>query len=278
MVLKSDAQPTPAASDAASAQNKALAALSGLDLSQGTVDPSDKSQAPVWWSASSERGNFAHTGAQPDTGNYLSREKAYQKIWDWYGTPDFDKWGDYLVSLGVIDEADKANPNALADQWYQAVDASANLTASGKKVKPWDAMRLISGTSAGAKSASKAGTSTSTTRSVNLTDPMTAKALVNDVLSKQLGRAATDEEINAFTDVLHSAQNANPSVSTETRTYDEAGNYSSQVNTSGGLDAAGQQQVVSDQAMKLPDYGAYQAATTYMGALTRAIQSPVPSG
>lgn len=281
--------PTPRAADAASggksAQDKALGALAGVDFG-AVVDPNDKSQAPVWWaeggntvapgSSRAGRQTSSTVGGQTRSGVFLSREKAYAKVWEWYGTPEFDKWADYLLELGVISENERTDPNVLAEQWYDAVDTSAHLTAAGKKVKPWDAMRFISGTSQKEAAASKAGTQTSTSRSVNLTDPATARALINDVLSRQLGRAARPDEINAFTDVLHAAQQANPILSTETRTWDEAGNYTSNTSTSGGLDAAGATQVLQEQAMQSPEYGALQAGTTYFNAFNQAIQSPVP--
>lgn len=275
-------KPTPSgdAADASkSALDKAAAALAGVNL--GGVDPTDKTQSPVWWAPPNKptkgmRKSDADQSSLHSGDTFISKDAAYRKVWEWYGTPEFDKWGDYLVELGVLTDADRGDPNRLAQEWYDAVDTSANLTAAGKKVSPREAMRLISGAKKTAASTSKAGTQTATTRSVNLTDPETAKSLVNDVLSRQLGRAARPEEIAAFTQVLHSAQQANPSISTETRTYDEAGNYTSQTQTSGGLDAAGAQQVLSDKAMRSPEYGALQAATTYYNAFTNAIQSPVP--
>lgn len=294
MVMRSDATPKPkpspkqsaargGASPSTAARQKASDVLSGVDFSGGLADPTEKGMAPIWW------GGFNGSGRpnprQADSDKFLSRDEAYAKVWEWYGTPEFNKWGDYLVQLGLIDEEDNRNPNALAEKWYDAVDASANLTASGKKVKPWDAMRLISGSAAknraardGSGGGGKAGKITSTTRSVNLTDPATAKALVNDVLSRQLGRAATDEEVRAFTDVLHNAQKANPSVTTETRNYDASGNYTSSTSSSGGLDAAGANQLLTDRAMQMPEYGALQAGTTYINAFEQAIQSPVPGG
>jgi hypothetical protein len=302
MVVKMESQskpkPTPKpTTDAAKANAATQSAQQRLDAlgvgGAGAFDPTDKNQSPVWIGsvsgplqtgkggapASVKRGSTG-TSAAPIAGenpndSYISRAEAYQQIFKWYGTPKYEEYANYLVSVGLIDEAEKTNVNTVAAHWYDAVDAAANLTSAGKKVSPWDATRLISGKSASA-SGSKAGTQTSTTRSVNLTDPMTAKALVNDVLSRQLGRAARPDEVAAFTQVLNSAQEANPAISTETRTYDEAGNYSSSVHSSGGLDAAGATQVLTDKAMQSPDYGAYQAGVTYLNAFNRAIQSPVP--
>lgn len=269
---------SPRQSDAgasSSAQADALSRLAGAGAA--VQDPDSPGTAPVYWAEGGdmrERG-LGNTRVAGDS-KFITRDEAYQKVWDWYGTPEFDKWGDYLVELGVIDEGDKGNPNVLAPFWQEAVDASANLTSAGKKVKPWDAARLLAGQSAQKSTASsKAGTWTSSSKSVNLTDPATAKALVNDVLTRQLGRAATQEEIAAFTSVLHSAQNANPTITTQTGTSDEMGNTTQSTSTSGGLDAAGAQQVLQDRAMQLPDYGAHQAATTYANAFFSAINSPV---
>lgn len=267
----------PRQADAAGAAAIQALGLDALSTAGGWVDPTDPLQADVWgrWDhLPSTNPRQADSGAKQS--GMISREKAYQKIWEWYGTPEFDKWGNYLVELGVVEEGDKTNPNILAEKWQDAVDASANLTAARKRVDPWDAARLLAGKSAQTKKDSAGGGQWSTrSQSVNLTDPATAKALVNDVLSRQLGRAATDEEVTAFTDVLHQAQYANPTITTQTGTSDENGNTTQSSVTTGGIDAAGLSQIVTDKAMKSPEHGAYQAAATYLPEFFQAIQAPV---
>lgn len=216
-----------------------------------------------------------------------------QALGEFYRWTDQERaqWGSYLAQIGFIDPEDADDYTTLLKAWQEVVQEGANFTAAGKKADPWAVARILAGTDndpgnpGGGRT--RAGrergftgsrTATSTNSQVDLTDPETAKALVNSTLSKFLGRNASDEEINAFTATLNAAERANPAqaVTTTTDTFDDGvqtGSTSS-TTTSGGLSAAGKAQTVEDSAMALPDYGAYQAATTYMNAFMNAIQAP----
>lgn len=185
----------------------------------------------------------------------------------WYGGPGFDALVRRLVSLGLIDESDRSNMPLIDDIWNEAVDLSMKMTAAGRPMNPWTALALLGGESRRGRGGG-GFTGTRSTPRVDLTDPISAKALVNETLSQYLGRNATDEEIRRFTATLNAAERANPVV--ETTTYKDGQAVSSVV--SGGLD---RRQVVTDEAMKLPEYGAVQAATTYFQALVDALSSPV---
>jgi hypothetical protein len=151
--------------------------------------------------------------------------------------------------------------------------------AAGKKITPWKAAELMSqgggdrryGSSGGAFTGNRSSTSTS----VDLTDPATAKAIMNDRLSQALGRAARPEELSQFVQVLNSAERANPTVTTSNTRYDQGEAVSQSSTTSGGLTGAGRSQMVLDRAQALPEYGAVQAATTYFNATVDALDSPV---
>lgn len=82
---------------------------------------------------------------------------------------------------------------------------------------------------------------------------------------QRMGRAPTDAELSNLTAALQTAQRSNPTVTS----YNADGTSTT---TAGGLDA---QQYLSDQAMQMPEYGAYQAAAFYYPLLPQAIQSPV---
>lgn len=200
----------------------------------------------------------------------------------WHGTPAFDRWGSTLLKLGLIDAGDEASVEILDAVWQDAVDLSARFLAAGKKVTPWKAAELMAsgtGTGNGGRYGSSGGAFTgnrsSTSRSVDLTDPATAKAITNDALSQALGRAARPEEAAQFLQVINSAERASPTVTTSNTRYEADKPVSESSTTSGGLTSAGRSQMVTDRAQALPEYGAFQAASTYYNALVSALDSPV---
>jgi hypothetical protein len=217
---------------------------------------------------------------------------------EWYGTPAFDRWGQHLLKLGLIDPGDETSFEILDEAWRDAVALASRFPPS-KRITPFEAARLMaktggaaarSGGGRGGGGGSRYGTAreaaftgartvTSRQQNVDLTDPKTARAIANDALSQYLGRAATDEEITAFTASINAAERANPTVTDTTTTANyvegEQTSQSSSSTTSGGVTAAARNQIVADAAMQKPEYGAYQAASTYWNALLQSIGAPV---
>lgn len=205
----------------------------------------------------------------------------------WYEWQDVDrqKWADHLIDAGVIDEEDRYDYSKLQQIWTAMVQESAGYTSRGKQVSPWDAAVLYGGGDENGNTAASLGrqaageeplqryTQSSRSRNIDVTDPATAKALVNQVLGKLLGRNANDDEVRALTSTLNDAERDNPRI-TDTKTKyelrdDESGYDTTTTSRShGGIDAG---QVLSDVAEDDPEYGAYQAATTYWGALEAAL-------
>lgn len=220
-----------------------------------------------------------------DVDQVMTRTEALDQFYRWVGTPKMDQWGDHLVAVGLIDEEDKRDYATLSKYWQAAVEEAANAYAAdkSKKIDPWKMAEFMGSLGAGGSGGGRAGnggggkggTFTSTSTSVDLTDPETARALVNNVLSNQLGREATPDEIASFTAVLSQAERSNPATTVTTTTQDAAGNSTSSSTTSGGLTGTGKQEVLRQEAMRKPEYGAYQAAATYLPALFQAIGAPV---
>lgn len=140
-------------------------------------------------------------------------------------------------------------------------------------------------------------TITETATQVDISNPEQSRALVQNVLSQALGRWATGAELEEFVGTLNAYQRDNPSVSTrtttvapETRTQTttespdgsqssstsvQGGESNSSTTSQQGATAEGGQQLLLENAMESPDYGAYQAATTYYQALLGALAAPV---
>lgn len=197
----------------------------------------------------------------PVTDDVVPQSQAYQQVYAWWGTPKYQQLVEHLLSLGLIGEGDASNIQVIAAAWTEMVDISAAMGPS-KKVTPWDAAKLMVSQETDGSSTSKGGTYTA--RSVNLTDAKTARALVDNVMSQALGRAATEEEVKAFVSTLNSAESSNPA--TTTTVVSDDGTTQS-VSTTGGLDAGGKEQLLKERAQALPEYGAHQAGTYYFQAL-----------
>ena len=185
--------------------------------------------------------------------------------------------GDYLVSVGYLPASKAHDYNSLRTAWNDVIEQGAAFTAAGKFLTPKDVAKLMArgSDSSGSGSGGYTGTKSATSKSVDLTDPETAKAMVNDILSNALGRAALPEELATFRQTLNAAEKANPVTTTTTGTYQDGDQVSQTSTRSGGLDSAGKQQVLLDEAKKTPEYGAYQAARMVLGWLGQAIAAPV---
>lgn len=210
--------------------------------------------------------------------------------WDAWEDQERQQWAQHLIEAGVLAEEDRWDYATLQKWWFTLVDESARkYTNAGKEIDPWQ-MAVIygggdeSGATAsslergilgegGADAPLQRYTQSTRSRNVDLTDPSTAKALVNQVLGRALGRNASDEEIAEFTSVLNDAERANPVVSKSRTVYnlrDDQSGYdtSTSTTTRGGVDAG---QVLSDEAMDSREYKYYQGATTYGDALQAAL-------
>jgi hypothetical protein len=198
----------------------------------------------------------------------------------------------------------------LRNVWETAVQYSANKYASGSKKTPWEMIPLMGGAwQGGGGEADRsrtmtqtmheaARTTTETATQVDISNPEQSRALVQDVLSRALGRWATGDELGEFVGTLNTYQRENPSVST--RTSETTPQTTTQTTTDGGegtdsvsstetvggetststvnqqgATAEGGQQLLLENAMEAPDYGAYQASTTYYDALLGALAAPV---
>lgn len=216
-------------------------------------------------------------GVDLETRHEMRASEAELQIYRWQGEAEFDRWGDLLVNLGIVDEADSRSLDSLDKYWRLAVDSAATFAAVGKRVTPWQAIRMIAGDEeairkrTGGGDGGSGGPRTVRQRTFNLTSPQDAKGLINNVLTQHLGRRPTDEEYEAFTSTLNAAERANPT--TTIVNYDEDGNSTS--TTTGGLNASGASTLLEDEARALPDYAETQAAMFYANVLFGSLDSPV---
>lgn len=278
---KDKAKPKAAAQPKLSASDQALIdAFSAKINGSGDAQPADSTDDPLIYEGVTAGSKPSPTAADHGVkavkaGQEITR-KSSEAISQFYSWTDAQRkeWGQYLVAQGIIAPSKAGDFDTLKDAWTQAVGDAASYYAVGKRISPKD---TIKARAAIATAQGGATTTTSTEKVVDLTDPTSAKALVNSVLSSQLGREATPEEISSFTKVLNSAESATPATAVTTATDNGNGTTTASTTKSGGLSADGKTQLLVDQARKNPEYGAYQAASTYYNAFLGAIGAPVKS-
>lgn len=174
--------------------------------------------------------------------------------------------------------------------WQGLVKQASLYGAQGQQVSPLDILSgYVKGNSSGGwiKQAGNmefnpatgqtryAGPAFKTTTQTNLdvTDPATARAIATKVFQDLLGRDPGQGEIGAYANALSQSEANNPSSTTTTTQYDmttgEAASSSSV--TQGGMTDDARALLAADRAKANPQYGAYQAATTYQNALDQAV-------
>lgn len=175
--------------------------------------------------------------------------------------------------------------------WERAINISANSYAyggTGNAITPVDAFQLVvqnmqgSGGSGGRGGGGGGGgysgpvTTVQTTKSVNLTNPTEARALVNKSLSDYLGREATSTEQQNFLAALNMQEKRNPSISKQKSVSTPQGpgmtTVESEVQSQGGFNPS---TFAQEYAQGQEGAAEFQAATnlldTFIGSLKARI-------
>jgi hypothetical protein len=206
-----------------------------------------------------------------------------------------------MVRSGLIPP--DASGADVQQAWRAAVGASADASAAGTELSPFDAIELLGGGAGreapftGTRTVSINDTSTqrNRTKDVDLSSASEARAFLLAAAERELGRAATADEIAAFRRALNAEERANPEITDAVSTARTTGSRSStfvdgeqtgssdNTNTTsntnrtstGGMDRG---QYALDYARSADDYAEYTVATKYMDTLFAALQSPVDVG
>lgn len=228
----------------------------------------------------------------------LSKNEAY----DFYNGMSGKQLRDFInagqVSGQLQDDAGFMEGQSL---WKKLVDASAGLTKAGNNVSPWDVLASYMGKGplgvgknkgpslwqvqyrGGRKFLVNSQTGevkyegpkfeTTYQKTIDLTDPTTAKAIATTVFQQLMHRDPGKGELSGYGDALRTAEQQSPVVTHTTTEYDmntgEA--IGATNNTTGGFSADAKQYLAEQKIKKTKEYGAVQAATTYSNALENAI-------
>lgn len=216
---------------------------------------------------------FAGQGGEYQTGGGMAGRRITKSVQDmtneFYGWDDKQK-AEFRNRLGMLNKNFlTATDDDLARAWGQYVQQSANYLSAGQNLTPWDIFSKDLASRAG-----DTGPQTRTTKTVDtsLTSRVDSDAVFKSAAQSLLGRAPTDAEYAKFYSTLNSQERANPTVATTTTTTDAEGNVTNSQRTSeGGIGAGGAQLLAQRAAEQNPEYGAYQAATTYYNAMMQTI-------
>jgi cell wall-associated NlpC family hydrolase len=182
-------------------------------------------------------------------------------------------WANKFYRAGII--SDPSDYDAMFSLWKSAVAfAGGQYTTGGKQITPYDVLNQRLGIAASASGGSK--TSTSTHTDIQHLDPEAAKGMVTAVFQNLLGRDPTQGEVSRYGGLIINKVAKNPTVTkTTTTTGGDLNNPTSNSTstTSGGVSNDSLNQILNDKTKADPEYGAYQAATTYFNAMQDAFGS-----
>lgn len=202
-----------------------------------------------------------------------TQTEALTDIYGWSDT-ELSAWGRRLYGDGMI--KDPNDWDGMVQAWQYAVQQAAQLyTSGGKKVTPWAFMDVMEKNKNLSGTRAKPTTTTHTSTSSNVPAKSDAQAAITQLFSEQLGRKPTDGELDKYTSMMMAQYRAHPETSTTVTHTDAKGNSTDNTTSTGAYNPQGflQNSVEGD-----PEWGAYQAATTYFNALQGAIGAPSNEG
>jgi hypothetical protein len=244
-------------------------ATSNTNSKSSTSDPPvylGSGYAPLTGSESYQQlQDLAKAGKSDQVQNLSSVQQQY---YDW----DDKTRNKFLSQLSLAGyNVSNMQDSDLASAWsnYATQAAAYYKSGNGKKLTPWDIMAIDRRT----REAAVPTTTTATNLSYDMSSKEDAHALFLQASQSLLGRAPTGSEISQFQKQLNVYEKKNPTKTTTTTTTSGTGNSTSNTNTSGGVSATSREMMASDEAKQGPEFGAYQASTTYFNALLGAIGS-----
>ncbi len=219
---------------------------------------------------------FAHGNLQKTMQEKLTTIDGAKSQWFVMSDAERTAIATRLYRAGVISAPTYA---AAQSKWFDAVEQAAGFYGAGKKVTPWQMLDVFEGgASAGGRGGGGAAagprTTTSTSKSVDLPTAAQATEAVKAIFQDKLGRDPDDGELSRYSGIITAGAKASPTITKTTQTVDANGNSTSSSTSSGGFTQTDAQHLLTEQAEKDPEYGAYQAATFYHDTLLRALAAP----
>lgn len=222
-------------------------------LGQGTVSPGAMGgYSPGYWATHSDKtATLTQTAGQ---------------YYDWDGKTR-DKFLSQLNLAGY--DTNSLKDGQIAQLWATYAQQAASYYAQGKKLTPWDILAMDMKQRESYLNTPRSVTQSST--SYDMSTREDAHAIFLQAAQSLLGRDPTKSEIGAFQKALNAYEKKNPTITTQTTNYlgDTVTGQTS--TTKGGVKAEARQLMAVEDVKADPEYGAYQAATTYFDAMMQMI-------
>ena len=192
----------------------------------------------------------------------------------------------YLWDEEELDEAMKKMQDAGLDVksfddvnsvWQGLVERAAKtytFSEGEKKVTPWDVLDLIKREDETANGGEDPDnfTHVSTSKSVQDISEGEAWSTLQSNLSRMLGRDPSDQEVRDFTHRMNTLAARNPAISKTISTYKDGRlTNSTTKEVESGFTADDMAMTAYENAQSDPEYGAFQAATTYYNSAIQAL-------
>lgn len=161
--------------------------------------------------------------------------------------------------------------------WESLVERAAKTYSFSKgerKVTPWDVLDLVNRETETANGGEDPENFTYTSTSKNVQDISEGEAwsVLQSNLSRMLGRDPSDQEVRDFTHRMNTLAARNPAISKTVATYKNGRlTNSSTTEVDSGFTADDMVQDSYEDAQADPEYGAFQAASTYYNAAIGAL-------
>lgn len=197
----------------------------------------------------------------------------------------YDYMRTLMVASHVMTEEETMDPQKVVAAWTDVIRQTVAANSAGVNVTPFELLAnnaKLYGTSIDPNVKEGAGTKTSSTStriSTQLDSPSDIREAARPQAGQALGRELRGGEDAALVALIRDLERRDPDKTTET--------YTSTQNASGGSDSVSNQiteggfnpnEAIHDYLTEAPDYGEYQAATTYWGALMNALAATNNAG
>lgn len=240
-----------------------------------TKKPSKSAQEPLVFLGYNKVDVPEHFGLGSMDPNYYSRLSGWKtatlsevagQYYSW-SQKTRDKFTSQLNLAGY--DTSKMKDGQIAELWGYYAQQAASYLAAGNRLTPWDVLaKDMEQREAYMKTPR---TVTQTSRSYDMSTREDAHAIFLQAAQSLLGRDPTKAETSAFQKALNAYEEANPTITTTTTDYlgDEVTGQTS--TTKGGVKEGARQLMAMEDIKRDPEYGAYQAATTYFDAMMQMI-------
>lgn len=215
-----------------------------------------------------------HIGHVDDIQDY---DTASASIYSW-PEEERNQLAKRLYNAGILE--DPTDMKALASLWADATYQTGMMyTQSGGKTKltplQYLSQKIETSIAGGFGAPNVPKTTTNRSTQIVLPDKSDAQASVSTLFQESLGRAPTDDEMDRYVSMMMASYKKNPATTTTTTTTDKTGNSTSKSTTTGQYNPA---EDLKNKAQADPEWGAYQAATTYFNAMQSALAAPAQLG